>query len=125
MRSIVKAIRTLALGVAVATLAVGCSSVEVIQGGPTSTFPDDCTVTVYQTEAQAKKRGDIEELCVISGTTNFSFDHTIEGAIARHKGKACACGATSVYVQSRQHAGLGVASVSLVAFRYVKGTKPR
>jgi hypothetical protein len=78
-----------------------------------------CHVTVYQTEAQAKKHGEIEELCIIMGTSSGSFSHTVRTAIDKHKDKACACGATDVYVQSRQHSGLDVASVTMVAFRFV------
>lgn len=100
-------------------LAAGCSSVQPITDaqGPASAGAA-CNVTVYATQAQARKGGEIEELCIIEGTSSGSFSHTTQTAIDKHKGKACECGAQHVYVESRQPGGLGVASVSMVAFRY-------
>jgi hypothetical protein len=103
--------------IAVAFLA-GCSSVEVISQGD-SIASSSCQVKVYQTQLQALKGGLIEELCIISGTSSGSFDHTISTAIEKHKNKACACGASNVYIESRTHTGLDVAAVTMVAFRYV------
>lgn len=64
--------------------------------------------------------GEIEELCIINGTSSGSFSHSVATAIAKHKDKACACGATNVYVESRREGTLDVASVTLVAFKVVK-----
>lgn len=82
-----------------------------------------CDVNVYQTRAQALKGGEIDELCIITGTSIPSFVHTYEVAVAKHKDKACACGANAVYIESRSPpAGFnGPATVSMVAFRYVSG----
>jgi hypothetical protein len=105
------------IGIAALILA-GCSSVEVISSA--DQVPEGkCKVTVYQTRAQAAKHGEIDELCIISGSSSGSFDHSVATAIAKHKDKACACGATNVFVESRSEASLDVAKVTMIAFRYV------
>nr|MBL8412739.1 hypothetical protein [Dechloromonas sp.] len=96
-----------------------CSSVEMINA-PTTSSDGGCTVTVWPTRAQAIKRGEIEELCIINGSSAFSFTHTVATAIAKHKSKACDCGASNVYIESRRETGLEVATVTMVAFRFVK-----
>ncbi|OQA30070.1 MAG: hypothetical protein BWY57_03064 [Betaproteobacteria bacterium ADurb.Bin341] len=48
----------------------------------------------------------------------MSFVHTVATAIEKHKNKACACGATDVYIQSRIETGWDIAQVTMVAFRY-------
>lgn len=93
-----------------------CSSVDIIQ--QEDPISGSCNVRVFLTEAQALKGGQIEELCVINGTSSGSFSHTIRTAIEKHKQKACRCGATNVYVESRTQSGLDVATVTLIAFRY-------
>ena len=95
----------------------GCSSVEIISSEP-AISESACQVKVYQTHAQALKGGDIEELCIITGTSSGSFSHTVATAVEKHKGKACACGARDVYIESRTQTGWDIASVTLVAFRY-------
>jgi hypothetical protein len=106
-------------------LASGCSAVQPLgQAGVPPIPSSQCSVTVYATEAQARRHGEIEEACIIEGTSSGSFVHTPDTAIAKHKNKACGCGVDNVYVQSRQPMGMGVASVSMVAFRYVEGTDP-
>jgi hypothetical protein len=79
-----------------------------------------CQVRVFLSKDQALKLGEIEELCVISGSSSGSFVHTPEVAINKHKTKACQCGGTNVYVRSESPGGLGVATASMVAFRYVE-----
>lgn len=104
-------------------LASGCSAVQPLGDAGVPSIPSSqCSVTVYSTEAQARRHGEIEEICIIEGTSSGSFAHTPDTAIAKHKNKACGCGVDNVYVQSRQPMGMGVASVSMVAFRYVEGT---
>lgn len=107
--------RLFAIAVVVASSA--CSSVQMIGGKTYPSVPkSECSVDVDQTEAQAKKLGKLIELCVIEGTSSGSFAHTAATAIRKHKDKACRCGATKVYVQSRQPMGMSVASVSMVCF---------
>lgn len=103
-----------------ATAVAGCSSIEPIGAASSAASTGRCEVTVYQTHQQALKHGAIEELCVISGTSAFSFSHTAATAIAKHKDKACACGADKVYVQSRHETGWDLATVTMVAFRHVR-----
>lgn len=78
-----------------------------------------CQVTVHSSLEEAKARGAIEELCIITGTSSGSFSHTVATAIEKHKDKACGCGARDVYIQAQAPADMTVASVTLVAFRYV------
>lgn len=104
----------------------GCSSVQPIGGNQASSIPEGlCNVTVYNTEAQARRNGNLEEVCIIEGTSSGSFFHTTATAIAKHKDKACGCGVDNVYVQSRQPMGMSVASVSMVAFRYIEGANEK
>jgi len=118
-------LRGLAVLIAGLSLVAGCSSVQVIEG---TTAPpplaDACEVKVYQTYQQAIQKGPIEELCVINGTSSGSFDHSIATAIKKHKGKACACGASNVYVQSQSDSGWDVATVTLIAFRHTQPPQP-
>ena len=69
---------------------------------------------------QPLANGDIEELCIITGTSSGSFSHTVATAIKKHKDKACECGAENVYIQAQDAGTLGTASVTLVGFRYKK-----
>ncbi len=97
----------------------GCSSVQMMDGSEIVHTSGSCNVTVYQTRAQATKKGEIEELCIINGTSSGSFSHTIATAVEKHKGKACGCGASNVYIESRTQSGFDVATVTMIAFKYV------
>ena len=79
-----------------------------------------CTVTVYQTEADAQKGGEIIELFVIKGTSAPSFNHKVENAIRKHAKKACECDADKVYVHSSEpwKTNFMVARVTMVVFKY-------
>lgn len=102
-----------------------CSSVTMMDGSSGPMSEAACDVRVFQTQAQAMKQGAIEELCIITGDTSFRFSHHSSEAIAKHKGKACGCGATNVYVQSRMDGDIGMqGQVTMVAFRYV-GASPQ
>ena len=96
---------------------LGCSSIMTLKTA-TPIPAEQCQVQVYLTRASAEVNGAIEELCVIDGSSSGSFVHTAQTAIEKHKKKACACGATNVYVRSTEPMGLGPAKVSMVAFRY-------
>jgi hypothetical protein len=104
----------------------GCSSVTMMDGSAGQATEGSCNVRVYQTHAQALKGGEIEELCVISGDTSLRFSHHSSEAIAKHKSKACACGADSVYVMSRMDGTIQMqGQATMVAFRYVKATSKK
>lgn len=109
------------LQLAIVLVVSGCSSVTMMDGSEGPISDKACDVRVYQTQAQALKQGPIDELCTIEGTSAPGLDHSVPAAIAKHKDKACGCGATGVYVQSRSQPGIfsGPATVSMVAFRYV------
>jgi hypothetical protein len=103
----------------IAVCLAGCSSVTPIPDEEwVFNYGEGCSVKVYQTEADAKKDGDLVELCVIEGTSSMSFKHTPETAIKKHAKKACDCSANKVYVQSRSPMGVGVATASMVAFKW-------
>jgi|GEM_PF-1926399 hypothetical protein len=112
---------------AVVFVIAGCSSVIMMDGSEGPMSDKSCDVRVFQTHAQALKQGPIDELCTIEGTSAPGFDHSVPAAIAKHKDKACGCGATGVYVQSRSQPGVlsGPATVSMVAFRYVSQAPQR
>lgn len=74
-----------------AFLATACSSIEMIDGAATAPLADTCNVSIYQTRRQAEKLGQIEEVCIVIGTSSGSFSHTVQTAIAKHKSKICQC----------------------------------
>jgi hypothetical protein len=98
----------------------GCTTVEVIDGSAVAPLSGACNVRVYQTRRQAEKLGEIEERCIINGTSSMSFVHTVAVAVEKHKDKACACGATNIYIESRHQTGFDLATVTMIAFRVVK-----
>lgn len=105
------------LSVSLFTAFHGCASVSTLKSAdPIS--PNKCRVTVHSSLDAAKSKGDIEELCIISGTSSGSFSHTVATAIEKHKDRACGCGGTEVYIQAQDAGTLGTASVTLVAFKY-------
>lgn len=53
---------------------------------------------VFSSLESAKANGEIEELCIITGTSSGSFSHTVATAIKKHKNKACEYGADNVYI---------------------------
>ena len=97
----------------------GCASVQPL-GGHALQPISNCNVKVFSSLESAKANGDIEELCIITGTSSGSFSHTVATAIKKHKDKACECGADNVYIQAQDAGTLGTASVTLVGFRYKK-----
>lgn len=112
--------RKLAITMLAIPIIASCASVEMIEDAPQAVSTGACQVRVFQTRAQAEKRGKIEELCIINGTSSGSFSHTVATAIDKHKSKACGCGANNVYVESRTQSGLDVATVTMVAFRFAE-----
>lgn len=106
-----------------AFLATACSSVEMIDGAATAPLADTCNVSIYQTRRQAEKLGQIEEVCIVNGTSSGSFSHTVQTAIAKHKSKICQCGTNKAYIESRRESGLEVATVTLIGFRITKDSK--
>ena len=80
-----------------------------------------CDVTVYQTLMSALKNGEIEEICIIEGTSSGSLHHTAKVAIKKNAHEACGCGTDTVYVMSRSEPNGVTAHVAMVAFRFVNG----
>jgi hypothetical protein len=103
--------------VASVLLMAGCASVQPLGTGGVAPLKN-CNVKVYSSLDAARANGEIEELCLISGTSSGSFSHTVGTAIQKHKDKACECGADNVYILAQDPGTLGTASVTLVAFRY-------
>ena len=95
----------------------GCAAVQPLGDGVAEPL-QNCNVRVFSSLESAKGGGEIEELCIITGTSSGSFSHTVATAIGKHKDKACECGADNVYIQAQDAGTLGTASVTLVAFRY-------
>lgn len=101
---------------------VGCATGSVRMIGNTTTYKSgDCEVQVYQTKSKALESGMQKEVCIVEGSSAFSFDHSIEGAIKNNISKICECGVTKAYVVSahtESQMGIkGVSYVNLVGFR--------
>lgn len=99
----------------------GCSAGSVRMVGETTVYTDgSCSVTVYQTKDEAIKAGMTREVCVVDGSSAFSFNHTTDGAIKKNIARICGCGVSQAYIASSQgqtNLGLnGPAHVNLVGF---------
>ncbi|CAD7730361.1 hypothetical protein LMG31884_44710 [Xanthomonas hydrangeae] len=79
-----------------------------------------CEVTIYQTKSQAIEGGLKREVCVVEGSSAFSFNHSIEGAIKNNIKKVCQCGVSRAYVESghteSQMGVKGVSYINLIGF---------
>ena len=100
---------------------LGCAtgSVQMISGS--SIYKSgNCEVEVFQTEATALQSGLQREVCVVEGSSAFSFDHSIEGAVKNNIKKICSCGVSKAYIESahtESEMGIkGVSYVNLVGF---------
>ena len=100
-----------------AIFVTACASVQPL-GNSMARPLGNCNVKVFSSLEAAKANGDIEELCMITGTSSGSFSHTVATAVKKHKDKACKCGADNVYIQAQDAGTLGTASVTLIGFRY-------
>ena len=62
-----------------------------------------------------------KEVCVVEGSSAFSFDHSIEGAIKNNIDKICMCGVAKAYIESthtESQMGIkGISYVNLVGFK--------
>ena len=103
-------------------LLVGCASVQPLGNAMTPALTN-CNVKVFSSLDAARASGEVEEMCLISGTSSGSFSHTVGTAIQKHKDRACECGAENVYIQTQDAGTLGTASVTLIAFRYRKASR--
>ncbi|CAD1798035.1 hypothetical protein [Xanthomonas arboricola] len=99
----------------------GCATGSVRMIGAATTYKSgSCEVMVYQTKSQAIESGLKKEVCVVEGSSAFSFDHSIEGAIKNNVKKVCQCGVSRAYVESghtESHMGVkGVSYINLIGF---------
>jgi hypothetical protein len=104
------------------TLVSACATGSMRMVGDTANYKGSaCEVTVYQTKDQAVQSGMVKEVCVVEGSSAFSFDHSIEGAIKKNIDKVCQCGVTKAYVGSAhtesQMGMKGVSHVNLIGFK--------
>ena len=75
---------------------------------------------VFQTRSEAMQNGMVKEICVVEGSSAFSFDHSIEGAVKKNIKEVCSCGVDKAYIKSahtESQMGIkGVSYVNLVGF---------
>ena len=100
----------------------GCATGSVRMIGEVATYKSgSCEVKVYQTKSKALESGMKKEVCVVEGSSTFSFDHSIEGAVKNNINKICQCGVTNAYIESahtESNMGIkGVSYVNLVGFK--------
>ena len=101
---------------------LGCATGSVQMIGDVKTYKTgDCLVSVFQTKTKAIENGLKTEVCVVEGSSAFSFDHSIEGAIKNNISKICECGVNKAYVKAA-HTGSqmgikGVSYVNLIGFK--------
>ncbi len=101
-------------------LLAGCHSTTVLNTtSPQLYSKGDCSVLLFPTKAAALRKGQITEMCVVSGNSAPSFDHSVPGAIKKNIKHLCACGADKAYIQSSATGAMGgPSSVSMVGFDY-------
>lgn len=107
---------------AILTYLSGCATGSVTMIDGTDTYKSgSCEVKVYQTRIQAMENGLKKEVCLVEGSSAFSFDHSIKGAIKNNISKICQCGANNAYIKSahtESQMGIkGVSYVNLVGFK--------
>lgn len=100
----------------------GCATGSVRMIGNASTYKSgSCEVTVYQTKNQAIENGMTREVCIVEGSSAFSFDHSTEGAIKNNINKICDCGVKNAYIESahtESQMGIkGISYINLVGFK--------
>lgn len=100
----------------------GCATGSVRMIGHAATYESgNCEVTVYQTKSQAIENGMTKEVCIVEGSSAFSFDHSIEGAIKNNINKICQCGVKNAYIESahtESKMGIkGASYINLVGFK--------
>ena len=105
----------------ISALISGCATGSVRMIGQATTYSSgNCEVTVHQTRNQALANGMTRELCIVEGSSAFSFDHSTEGAIKNNIKKLCQCGAKQAYIESahtESQMGIkGVSYINLVGF---------
>ena len=96
----------------------GCSSTHIIKNA-TPISADKCNVKIHSSLQSAQKHGEMEELCIVTGTSSGSFSHTVATAINKHRNTVCDCGANHAFIQAQDAGTLGTASVTLVGFKYI------
>lgn len=100
---------------------MGCATGSVRMIGEAKAYKSgNCEVEVYQTKTSALGNGIQKEVCIVEGSSAFSFDHSIEGAIRNNIKKICSCGVSKAYIESahtESQMGIkGVSYVNLVGF---------
>ena len=101
---------------------LGCATGSIRMIGDVATYKSgSCEVKVYPTKEKAIESGMVKEVCIVEGSSAFSFDHSIDGAIKNNISKICKCGVNKAYVSSahtESHMGIkGVSYVNLVGFQ--------
>lgn len=80
-----------------------------------------CSIDIYQTKEGASEIGPFKDVCVVTGSSVFSFNHSHEGAIKKVLPKLCSCGVKAAYIQSRhQDVDMGMKSLSHVTLVGIK-----
>ncbi|WP_156167963.1 hypothetical protein [Vogesella sp. EB] len=94
----------------------GCATGSVRMIGNAATYKSgSCEVTVYQTKNQAIENGMTKEICIVEGSSAFSFDHSTEGAIKNNISKLCQCGVKSAYIESAHiESQMGMKEISYI-----------
>lgn len=100
----------------------GCATGSVRMIGHAATYKSgSCEVMVYQTKSQAIENGMTKEICIVEGSSAFSFDHSIEGAIKNNINKICQCGVKNAYIESAhtesQMGMKGISYINLVGLK--------
>ena len=85
--------------------------VSFLLAGPAFALPANCSITLFASKAEAERFGEVEELCLIAGTSAFS-------AIEKNQLQICNCGADKVFIQQQKPSSAGSGTVNVVGFRY-------
>lgn len=111
-----------ALSILSLTTLISCSSSTTRYTNQINTFKKgSCSVQIFYSKSTAEDAGPIQEVCTVEGSTAFSFDHSLEGAVKKNLPALCACGVDMAYIathHTQSDMGLkGVTHVNLVGFK--------
>jgi len=118
----VQILKGLIIAVLSVALVSACATGSVRMLGSANTYKSgSCEITVYQTKDLAVQSGMTREVCVVEGSSAFSFDHSIDGAIKNNIEKVCKCGVAKAYLSAahtESQMGIkGVSYVNIVGFK--------
>lgn len=105
------------------TYLTGCSTSTTTYTNQIETFSKgNCTIQVFYSKTLADEAGATQEVCRVEGSSAFSFDHSLRGAIKNNLKALCECGVDMAYLSNHHTVSdmgfKGITHVNLVGFKF-------